>query len=376
MINSCCECFEKQRNIRSKDLEEPNIFQIWNFRKGAAIFDQGLFFMEDLTKEHIGYKETDGELSSQQRQWIQIEKAVNSDSSSFVLNDSLKKEMGAWNYPLHFVDFETSAAALPFTKDRRPFEQIVFQFSHHIYHKDGRIEHATQYLNNKIGVFPNFEFIRELKQALSMDIGTIFKYSPFENTILNAIYEQLVKSNEHDKVELIGFIKDISHSKKESEIKWTGSRDMVDLCEVIKKYYYNPLTHGSNSIKDVLPAVLNSSKFLQLKYSKKIVESNITSLNFPEDHTWIVSKNDKITNPYKKLPPLFDNWTIEQIESTLSDIEGITDGGAALTAYGKLQYTDMQEIEIEELTKALLMYCELDTLAMVMIFEHLNEDLR
>ena len=28
---------------------------------------------------------------------------------------------------------------------------------------------------------------------------------------------------------------------------------MVDLCKVIKKFYYNPYTYGSNSIKKVLP---------------------------------------------------------------------------------------------------------------------------
>ena len=57
------------------------------------------------------------------------------------------------------------------------------------------------------------------------------------------------------------------------------------------------------------------------------------------------------------------------------EIENIANGGAALTAYSQLQYSDMQKSEIEELTKALLKYCELDTLAMVMIFEHFKEDL-
>ncbi len=34
----------------------------------------------------------------------------------------------------------------------------------------------------------------------------------------------------------------------------------------IKKYYYNPATNGSNSLKDVLPATINSSDFLKEKY--------------------------------------------------------------------------------------------------------------
>jgi len=72
------------------------------------------------------------------------------------------------------------------------------------------------------------------------------------------------------------------------------------------------------------------------------------------------------------LPSLFENMTEDEIEATLSELEHVSDGGAALTAYGKLQYTNMSIREREELTAALKRYCELDTLAMVMIFEHLK----
>ena len=84
-----------------------------------------------------------------------------------------------------------------------------------------------------------FDFIRYLKEALERDNGTIFRYSNHENTILNAIYEQLNSSNELDAKELKEFIKSISHSKSDSVEEWKGDRDMVDLWDVIKKYYYN-----------------------------------------------------------------------------------------------------------------------------------------
>jgi len=54
-------------------------------------------------------------------------------------------------------------------------------------------------------------------------------------------------------------------------------------------------------------------------------------------------------------------------------MNNIADGGAALTAFGKLQYTDMSEEERLEIKNSLLKYCELDTLAMVMIYEHFCE---
>lgn len=369
------ECFKKQHNWGDVELKKPKIFDVrnLNYRKGIKLFDEGVFFMNELTKESIGYKEESNKLSSTTRQWLQITKELNSDSENFVDNENLKQEIDNWSYPLHFIDFETSSVPLPFNKGRKPYEQIAFQFSHHIYYEDGRIEHASQYINNNAGVFPNFEFIRELKKVLSNDNGTILRYSPHENTILNAIHKQLRESMLPDKKELIEFIENISHSSRKSEIIWEGDRDMVDLLEVLKKYYYNPLTKGSYSIKDVLPAVLGSSQHLQKKYSQLLKDNGVSSKNFIEDHIWLSIDRGEVINPYKMLPPLFNNWTEEEIEKTLSEIESIAEGGAALTAYGKLQYTDMSKAEVEELTSALLKYCELDTLAMVMIYEHLNE---
>ncbi|MNL24145.1 hypothetical protein D3C87_1455680 [compost metagenome] len=148
---------------------------------------------------------------------------------------------------------------------------------------------------------------------------------------------------------------------------------MIDLWDVEKRYYYNPLTNGSNSIKAILPASLSSSKFLQEKYSKPLRQINVSSKNFTENHIWLEIENGVVKSPYEMLPSLFDGWSEEEIENTLSEIEDIANGGAALTAYGKLQYTDMEQSEIEELTSALLKYCELDTLAMVMIYEHFKE---
>ena len=148
---------------------------------------------------------------------------------------------------------------------------------------------------------------------------------------------------------------------------------MVDLWDIEKRYYYNPLTKGSNSLKDVLPASINSSTFLLEKYSQPIGKINLTSKNFADDHVWLKNENGNISNPYELLPPVFENWTEDQIENTLSEIDGIADGGAAMTVYCKMQYTDMTTEEIVELTSALLKYCELDTLAMVMVYEHFKE---
>ena len=367
------ECYVRQHNWGSNEFEKPKIFEVRNFQKGKKLFENGIFFMETLTKEHIDYKEAADGLSLTARQWLQIQKEINADQEIYVNKEGLSNEIKSWDYPLHFIDFETSSVALPFNRGRRPYEQIAFQFSHHIYHEDGIIEHATEYINVKAGYFPNFEFIRKLKEALDNDKGTILRYSNHENTILNAIYEQLVESDEYDHDILIKFIQSISHSKRGSAVKWKGDRDMVDLWAVLKKYYYNPLTKGSNSIKDVLPAVLSSSSFLQKKYVQKLKDIRVTSKNFSNNHIWLNFDNGKVISPYDKLPSVFEGWTEEAIKLTLSEIEDVAHGGAALIAYCKLQYTDMTQAEVEALTKALLKYCELDTLAMIMIFEHFKD---
>ena len=372
-------CFKTQYHWTDQDFKKSTIFNVWDL-KDPKLMQQGLLFKSQLSPEDIKYKEAAGKLSRTERQWLQIEKERNDDFTEFVDIEGLKQEMDTWVYPLHFIDFETSTVPLPFHTGRKPYEQIAFQFSHHIYHKDGRIEHANQYINTTAGEFPNFEFIEQLQKALSKDEGTIFKFATHENTILNAIRAQLKKSDAPNKESLISFIESISHHTKKNPDTWIvpnrkqnhGTRDMVDLCKVVVKYYYNPHTFGSNSIKKVLPAVLKSSQFVQEKYSRPINEIQVTSINIPSDHIWLTVKNGEIVDPYKTLPPVYDNISQDEIETRLSDMKNIDDGGAALTAYGKIQYTDMSVKEREDISDALKRYCELDTLAMVMIYEHLK----
>ena len=55
------------------------------------------------------------------------------------------------------------------------------------------------------------------------------------------------------------------------------------------------------------------------------------------------------------------------------DLTEIKNGGAALVAYAYLQYVDLPAMEREAIINGLYRYCELDTLAMVMIYEGLKE---
>ena len=366
------ECWSQTLGWNDNDFSEPTVLDIWNYRSTNKLIEQGKFKLIDLCEDDLNIKDDSKPgLSNSQRQWLQIEKVKNSDNDAYFDIEGMKKEMETWVFPLHFIDFETTMVALPFTKGRKPYEGIAFQFSHHIYHEDGRIEHFDQYLNTERGVFPNIDFIRALKASLENDNGTIFRYADHENTYLNMIYRQIqeVANEINDSETLCDFIKNITHSTSKSSESWVGERDMVDMLALVKRYYYDPVTNGSNSIKAVLPATLNSSTFLQSKYSKPIygTEHGIKSFNF-NNKSWVEKVDGKVVDPYKNIPKLFDDITDKKLE-LLSDTDELNNGGAALTAYSKIQFHEMHDDERKALEEGLLRYCELDTFAMVMIYE-------
>lgn len=183
------------------------------------------------------------------------------------------------------------------------------------------------------------------------------------------VSDTLTEKDLSDREELCDFIKTITQSTKKSIELWVGNRNMIDMLDVVKRYYYDPSTNGSNSIKQVLPAILNGSSYLQNKYSEPIYGSSngIKSSNF-KDWQWVRFEDGKVVDPYRLLPKMFDDVSDHDIK-ILSEGDELAEGGAALTAYGRMQFEDMSDYERSEIEKALLKYCELDTLAMVMIYE-------
>src|SRR5690606_34904417 len=111
----------------------------------------------------------------------------------------------------------------------------------------------------------------------------------------------------------------------------------------------------------ILPAVLHSDIFLQEKYSKTLEEINLTSKNFNNNQVFLKMENGSVVSPYKNLPPIFDGFdhdTLEDaIEHASQSVSEIKDGGAALFAYGKLQFPDMSDSERQAINQGLLRYC-------------------
>ena len=381
------ECWKDMARFTDADFDKPLVKDLSGLYTPTAkkgLMKKSKYFMDEITYDDIERSKNLKEpgLDNVQRKWLQIATATGKEDllkdfdtyikdGVYVDTDGLKQEMAKWKFPLHFIDFETSKSALPFYKGLRPYEQIAFQFSHHKVEMgaDGeyKVTHQSQYINAEKGFFPNFEFVRQLKKAVGNDQGTIFRYWSHENSVLNDIRVQLEASSEADKDELIDFIMSITND---------AERTMIDIAKSVLKYYYHPMMKGSNSIKAVLPAILNSSELIKSKYSKPVYGTpEMPSLNL-ENKVWIEYEEDgkTVKNPYKLLPSVSTYLDIPQEEldkMEREDDDTVSNGGAALAAYGKLQFSDTQMSQALE--KALLCYCELDTLAMVFIWEYFND---
>jgi len=353
------ECWGENLDWTDSEFVKPHVFEIWNTKKKSAMLNDKVYLQEQILQNNLmdAYSLND-------RQMLQIEKCVDRDDFEDIKTD-LFVEMENWNFPLHFIDFETCAPALPFNKGMKPYEKVIFQFScHTVYDKgngDYEVEHSAEWINTKPGYYPNIEFLKKLKKHLSKDDGSIFQYSHYENTCLNAVCQQLARPEFPDCSELIRWVSEIQES-----------RPLVDLLVMVREYYYQRNMKGKNSIKNVLPTVMASSEFLQEKYANYQYNSN----NF-ENKIWYEMDPDTgiVKDPYSTLGSIAEDINYDKAERLFNKDE-IREGGATMTAYSKMQFTQMTNAERKSIRKALLKYCELDTLAMVMIWEHWYDSLK
>ena len=381
------ECWKKIGQLSDSELSQPLALELWGGLAGQKSFVNDacankrylLHQIDESIVTRSGKKtEPEGDaIDPTKRRLIQIEKSRKKDFTPHLDIEGLSELFDNLSAPYHFIDFETTMVALPFHKGRQPYEAIAFQYSYHLMDAAGNIEHKSQYLNFEKGAFPNYEFVRHLKNDLGGAHGTIFRFHKHENTYLLHLYKQLFvesETNVPDKEELLAFIREITTpgSNTPGE-KWTPSNNMQDLWDFVLLYFYSLHAKGSNSIKDILPAIIKSSDYLTEKYSKPIYATpNMPSLNLKDPHIWI--DPTKGMNPYKTLPAIFDENAIEEIEAE-GNLSNLDNGGAAMIAYAYLQFSDMTDAERELYRQALLRYCELDTMAMVMIWEYWGKEI-
>ena len=368
-------CWQDARGWSRAQVDAGTVLDIWNFRNKDKLIARGVLGLRQVTQGDLAYKPGTEGLSASQRQWMQACGQWPGGGAFYLDRERMRAEMAAWQYPLHFIDFETARVAIPFYAGQRPYANIAFQFSHHRVDEDGTVTHASEYLGLERGTSPNYAFTRALMAAVG-ERGTIFMWTQHERTTLKEILEELQQdpAPPPDRDALTAFLESVTLRPDGS----AGARGLYDLCELAKRTFFHPATQGSVSLKRVLPAVMAASPYLRQRYGQPIygAPGGIVSRNFT-DWQWWRAEGDQPANPYSLLPPVFEDLPGEVLDGLDADQDmQVAEGGAATTAWARIQFEDTDALQVDHVAAALRRYCELDTLAMVMVYEAWREWVR
>lgn len=371
------QCWQNATGMAKEEVRKPLILDLHSNTKKSieGFLSEGKHSLSDLGASDFGLLENGTPLkgdantkkkrpsrhviSKDQRQWYQVQtsqRKLESDHNHHHPNvtirwNSLAQAMQKWQYPLHFIDFENCSPVIPYYSDASPYEVFAFQFSHHILSQkdDGTldVQHSSEFLHAEPGISPNKAFLKALHNAIG-DVptagGTVFQWSPHENTVLKAMLSSPEVSTW------------LSPEEISSLSAMRGS--MVDLCKLAQKYYYVDGSGGSSSIKRLLKPTLNASSHLKEFYGAPTYKSR----NFDDFQWYQLDESGHAKDPYDIL--------LEVNSSQHASANNVTAGGAAASAFHELQIDlDLNEQDRKAIESSLLRYCELDTLAMVMIVQ-------
>ena len=202
-------------------LPENNVLHLTNWRMYWKLFDQDIVDMKDVP-EGTELKPKDQ---------VIVEGELN--NKIMVSKEHIKHFLASLKYPLCHLDFETFDTAVPIFDKSRPWQKIPFQYSVHIQHKDGKLDHYEYLAEGDED--PRIKLVENLKEH-TKGLGSVIVFNKsFEIGVLNKLAEDFP---EHE-----DWIKDVL------------SR-IVDLALPFENfYYYNPTQKESYSIKKVLPAI-------------------------------------------------------------------------------------------------------------------------
>ena len=229
-------CWTEALPVTLAELTRGSVFDLYSSKATEALLTEGKALLVDLEPEDLKLAEKPDEISTSHRQWLQSEEARGAITHPFIRASRLQNSIAELAYPLHFIDFETSRPALPFHADRRPYEQLLFQFSHHQLEGNGTLCHATQHLAASGDALPSFGTVRALKLALGNDHGSVLHWWDHERTVLGEVRNQLALANAADVPDrgaLLDFIDQLVGTK---EIRGR----LVDLGRLIHSHRFLP----------------------------------------------------------------------------------------------------------------------------------------
>lgn len=374
------ECWAAEFGKDSDYSREDTVFGFYSPASSGARSTRGLLnanyrWLGDIDADSLDLPdEPTGPLTTRDRQRMQLSGDWPGGGDYYFDKTGFRAALGACDWPLYFLDFEAARSPLPFRASMRPNDIQIFQYSLHVMEADGSVRHADEFLDLSPEGDVNFRMLRRLRDALG-DSGTILRWSPYENTVLNDLRKQLLSADNppSDVGELVKFIDSITHEKHKKTFVRQGDRDMVDQAAWAEQFYFHPATRGKYSIKPLLPAVMGSSDFLRELYSEPVYGTDaLPSKNFKNMQWWVQAEAGKRPlDPYALLESTFSPDLLSQGPEVryYHRFKSIRDGGGATMAYTRSQSGLMPSGVKRAIENGLKQYCELDTLAMVMIMQ-------
>ena len=212
----------------------PSVFDLYrlNAIRKFELYQKGILQYDEIPKDYP--------LSAVQR--LQVQTALS--GSIHIDPKKIEAFLKKLRYPINFFDFETFMEPIPRFDGERPYMQIPFQYSLHILHADGRLEHR-EFLARE-GSDPRPELAKRMLEDLTPD-GSIVAF------------------NQTFEISRIKELADAMPRYREALLALTER--FVDLIEPFRNLgYYHPDFHGSFSIKSVLPALFPDDD--ELNYAK------------------------------------------------------------------------------------------------------------
>ena len=170
-----------------------------------------------------------------------VRRAVREDHG--LVHGDIQARLARMIAPVHYLDFETFAPAIPRYIGTRPYDAIPFLFSVHV-ERDGFSLAHIDYLHEGSND-PRPQLAERLIDALGQE-GSICTYSSYERQVLRALSAALP-----ERAAALGAIE----------------ARLFDLLPVVRNNYYHPEFRGSFSIKSVLPAMVRGSGYDDLSIS-------------------------------------------------------------------------------------------------------------
>ncbi|MDY6325952.1 MAG: DUF2779 domain-containing protein [Bacteroidales bacterium] len=113
--------------------DQPTVFDLYRCQFGKQVenMKNGIVTFPDIIKSGI-------KLTPMQK--MQVDCSMH--GTTHIDKDGLREFLGSLSYPIYHLDFETMQLIVPPFDGTRSYQQIPFQYSLHIEHADGKLEHS------------------------------------------------------------------------------------------------------------------------------------------------------------------------------------------------------------------------------------------